>query len=295
MLRIVTAWFRGRRRLGRSRRLIVDLMRYQRSLPTVAQDRPIDVRPVAELRERVGPHIPWPLLFIKAFALVARRHPRLRQTVLRWPWLHVYEHPTSVATLALIRRHREEDWLFFGVFRRPENKSLGHLRRLLDYYKRARIQRVFYELYRLTFWPEWIRRFLWWTLWIDAPHQRIIRLGTFGLTTVSSQGVTIQQPMSPVSYILTYGPIIDGFCPMTIVYDHRLADGAFVAQVMGEIEQELHGAIRQELLAIVARQRAAAERPRPRQPTEFVPSCSPDDVSPAPPHALGEPVGDAAR
>src|SRR3954465_3307973 len=82
-----------RMRIPRSRRLTMDVLHYQAKVPTCAHDRVCDFRSTAEARERCPVRISWSMIFIKAFGLVAARHAVLRQTFLRWPWPHIYQHP----------------------------------------------------------------------------------------------------------------------------------------------------------------------------------------------------------
>ena len=67
------------------------------------------------------------MIFIKAFGLVAARVPVLRQTYQRWPWPHIYQHPTSVAMVATHRDFQGEPWLFWSRFSSPEAKPLDGL------------------------------------------------------------------------------------------------------------------------------------------------------------------------
>ena len=83
--------------------------------------------------------------------------------------------------------------------------------------------------------------------------QRARRVGTFFLTTLAGKGVEIQDPPAFLTSNLTYGPLDDrGCCRVTISYDHRLMDGAYVADCLIELEQTLNGESARELEAIVA-------------------------------------------
>ena len=77
-----------RLRLLRSRRLTIDVLHYNRKVPTCAHDRRCDLSRVAELRSRLPVRVSWSLLFIKAFARVAEKRRVLRQQagMLRSAW-----------------------------------------------------------------------------------------------------------------------------------------------------------------------------------------------------------------
>ena len=59
--------------IPRSRRLTIDVLHYHRQVPTCAHDRICDLSHVAARREQSSVRIAWPLLFTKAFAIVAAR------------------------------------------------------------------------------------------------------------------------------------------------------------------------------------------------------------------------------
>ncbi len=232
----------------RSRALICDLLRLNRLVPSCAHDRELNLARVAELRNRTRVRISWPVLFVKAYASVASRYPVLRQTYMPWPWPHIYEHPYSVAMLAVTRQIAGESWLFFGRFTRPESLSLDELQRQLNAYQTEPPEIAFRRQYRLSHWPAIVRRGVWWmSLWLNG-IRRSRRVGTFGLTTISARGASIQQPPSILTSTITYGPIDErGRCKFTIAYDHRLMDGLLVAAILEAIQHEFDSAISTEL------------------------------------------------
>ena len=65
---------------------------------------------VSETRDQCSERISWPAIFLKAYAIVAQEIPELRQTWYRWPWAHLYQHSTSVATLTVQREMAGEQW-----------------------------------------------------------------------------------------------------------------------------------------------------------------------------------------
>jgi hypothetical protein len=252
-----------RMRLPRSRRLTIDVLHYREKVPTCAHDRICDFRHVAEARARCPLRISWSVIFIKAFAIVAARYPVLRQTYLRWPWPHIYQHSTSVAMMATHRDFRDEPWLFWSRFSSPESRSLLDLQRKLDGYLARPVDRVFRWQFLLSGLPTLFRRLLWsWTLTVGGPA-RAYRAGTFFLTTIAGQGAEIRHPPAFLTANLSYGPIDErGRSRVTIAYDHRLMDGRLVANVLAEIEAALSGPIAAELDSITATLAAAMPHER---------------------------------
>jgi hypothetical protein len=239
-----------RLQVPQSRRLVLDVLHYSRKVPGIPMVRHCQIAPVAELRPRTAPRIGWPVLFMKAFGLVAARHPVLRQTFMTWPWAHLYEHPVSVARMTVSREFRGEMWVFFAQFIAPELLPLAELQRQVDEKKHAPIESIdkFRQQYIFSKFPLPLRRLAWWsTLNLSGP-KRIERMGTFGMTTVSSRGAIGVHPPSLYTTMLTFGPVApDGHVRVTFVYDHRVLDGLEVADCLADFEETLNGPIADEL------------------------------------------------
>src|SRR5947209_5871481 len=92
-----------RLRLPVRRRLVCDLLHFARQVPLFPLERRCALGQFAELRQGAPTRISWSVLFLKAYSLLAADYPVLRQALLRWPWAHLYQHPFSVAMLAVSR------------------------------------------------------------------------------------------------------------------------------------------------------------------------------------------------
>lgn len=239
--------------LSRSRRLTIDVLHYNRRVPTCAHDRRVNLQRLAELRSQLPNRISWSLLFIKAFALIARKHRVLRQSYIEWPWPHVFEHHQSIAMLATQRDHQDEPWLFWSRFDQPDQMSLTELQQVLDKYQSRPVKKVFRQQWLLSGLPTFLRRcFWWWTLNL-AGAKRAKRVGTFFLTTLAGKGVEIQDPPAFLTSNLTYGPLDEtGHCRVTLSYDHRLMDGSTVADCLIDLEATLNGEIARDLEMLIA-------------------------------------------
>lgn len=231
-----------------SRRLTWDLMRLNRQVPLCAHDRLCDLSAVAVARSNVQPRVSWPALMLKAFGLMAMQFPEFRQTWYRWPIAHLYQHPCSVAAMTVQRTHRDQQWLFWAMIPSPESQSLGDVQSALDEFQSGPIRPQYRDLVRLAKLPTLLRRLIWgWNFHI-AKAGRVQRLGTFFLSTLSGRGVEIQSPPSIQTGCLTYGPLDDrGRSRVTIAYDHRVMDGALVADALQCLEHTLNTSILQEL------------------------------------------------
>jgi hypothetical protein len=239
----------GRRRmLPRSRRLVCDLLRFAHRVPLFPLDRSCDLGKLAEARARAPRRIAWSILFLKAYAMLARDYPPLRQAYLRWPWPHLYEHPASVAMLAIIRGKGESERLYWGRFKHPESQPLTELQARLEQYKTDPVEIVFRSQEQLSRLPGPLRRLAWWLGLNVSGDLRARKLGTFGLSTLAGQGAVNRYHPTCLTTSLTYGPVDGaGRGVVTILFDHRVTDGACIARALLDMEALLKGPITREL------------------------------------------------
>jgi hypothetical protein len=234
-----------------SRRLTWDLLKFHREIPLCAHDRQMDLTQISTARSECVQRVSWPALFVKAYAIVAQEFPELRQTWYVWPWAHIYQHPTSVATLTVQREIDEEPWLFWGLVRSPETQSLAAIQLLIDQFRNEPVQSIFQRQLQMAHLPTLLRRFVWWWNLKIETAKRAKRLGTFFVSTLSGLGAEIQLPPSVQTGCLTYGPLNENnVARVTLAYDHRIMDGALVAQVLKRLENVLNESLVEELKAM---------------------------------------------
>lgn len=238
------------------RAMVTDLMWLHRSMPTVSQVKTFDLRELRAVRDASPRRISWAIAFLRAYALVAAEFPCLRRTYMSWPWPHLYEHPEVIGNVVVSRQVNDDSWLFFAPIAGAENFSLDRQQGLLERYQFGSVEEVFKNQVRLAHYPQFVRRILWWLRFNFSPRKRIKRLGTFALTTVAGQGVTILDPRAPVTTTLSYGPMNDaGQCDVTITYDHRVMDGREVASILCATERIMQTRIVQEFRELAKQRR----------------------------------------
>jgi hypothetical protein len=249
--------------LSPPRRLVNDMLSFARGLPTVPVERSINVSRAQELRERVPQRLGWCALFLRAYGLVAARFPELRRAYLGFPRARLYEHPYSIASLAIERRYRGEYGVLFGKIRAPENQQLVAIERYISVYKEAPVEQVsvYRRALRVSSFPRPIRRLMWWyALNLSGPG-RARRLGTFGLSSYAALGAQSLHPLSPLSTTLNYGPVADdGTVTVRIVYDHRVMDGGAVARALAALEEVFNGELIQEMEQLCSAGSLSAQR-----------------------------------
>lgn len=251
-----------RLRIPPRRRLVLDFLHFAREVPLFPLERKFRLDDLVELREHARPKISWVALFMKAYGLLAADWPQLRQTFVRWPWPHLYEHPHSVAMVAVSRTgepaNNQDERLFFARFTRPENQRLVDLQDKLEQYKREPVGSIFRRQVRLSHAPTPVRRAAWWWNLNVSPAARAHRAGTFGLSTVAGLGSVNRFYPSVLTSNLTYGPVDEqGHVLVTLLGDHRVIDGAPLARAMRQLESVLHGPIARELAELCVGRQAA--------------------------------------
>jgi hypothetical protein len=155
---------RGRNRsLSPARRLMCDFLHFSQRTPTVAVERRMNLEPLVRARQGLAARPGWFTLFLKGFALVARRWEGLRTSSLGLPWPHLHVHACSVAGLPIVRRIGGEEGVLFLQIREPERRALPSLDALI---RRARVEPIraissFRRQLLTARWPAPVRRLLW--------------------------------------------------------------------------------------------------------------------------------------
>jgi hypothetical protein len=202
----------------------------------------------------------WPAVFLKAYSLVAADFPPLRRAYLGFPWPHLREYPTTVASIAVEREYRGESCVFFGRISDPGNLPLREVDARIRVFAEAPVETVrpFRKMLSVAALPCLLRRALLW-LGLNMPRTRPGQFGTFGLSVYSSLGAESLHPLSPLTTTVTYGVIDpDGTVAVRLIYDHRVFDGTTAARALGRLEEVLNGPILVELRSLAFAPRVAA-------------------------------------
>jgi hypothetical protein len=238
------------------RRWIGDLLHFAHKVPAVVVQRQMNLAALQDARERSAQRIRWCAIFTRAYAKVASEFPELRRAWLGFPWAHFYEHPFSIASVAIERLYEGERAVFFVHLRFPEYQSLVALDAHLHRFQSEPIDTV--GLYRRALavsrlpWP--LRRLLWWVgLNVSGP-KRAARMGTFGVSVYSGLGAESFNHHTVLTTSLNYGVIAsDGSVAVRVIYDHRVMDGGTVARVLARLEEVLNTDLVAELDGLSSR------------------------------------------
>jgi hypothetical protein len=250
---------RGRSfRLSPFRQLVTDLMYFSQQVPSVTADRRMDLSPLIAARQHCTPRPSWTVLFTKAFAMLGRDYPCLRQSYLKFPCPRIYEHPHNVVSLNVERELPGESIVLYCLIRAPENRTIAELDALVREHKEAPLEslRSYKRAVRVSSIPWPFRRWFWWAALNVFGRRRCHNFGTYCVTSVAAQGAGLMRLVPLLTATLHYGLFdADGRLEMRLSWDHRVMDGATVARILVDLEQVLNNEMVRELTQL---QRAAA-------------------------------------
>jgi hypothetical protein len=232
------------------RRLVTDLMHFGRKVPAVTVERCMDLGSLIAARAAAPSPPSWTALFAKAYSIVGRDYPQLRQSYLSFPWPRIYEHPHNIVALNVERRLPGEDVILFCLIRSPENRSLAQLDAIVRHHKEAPVEelRSYQRSLALGRVPSPLRRWCWWTTLNVCGRRRCHNFGTFGVSSVASSGAGLLHVIPVLTSSLHYGLFDkEGRLDMRITFDHRVMDGATAARILADLETVLTGQIVREL------------------------------------------------
>jgi len=232
------------------RRLVTDQMHFSQQVPTVTADRRIDLGPLAEARQACSPRVAWSVLFSKAFGMLGRDWPMLRQCYMKFPWPRLYENPHSIATINIERQVAGENIVLYCLLRHPEQRPLAELDAIVRRHKEEPIENL--RSYRRSIavsripWPA--RHWFWWAALNVFGRRRCHNFGTFCVTSVAGEGAGLLRLIPLLTSTLHYGLFDAGNrLDMRLSWDHRVMDGATVARVLVDFEKVLNHEMVREL------------------------------------------------
>jgi len=244
---------RGRMiRLSVPRRMVLDLLYFSLSIPTVPVQKRMDLGSLVAARAACAERPRWTALFVKAYALMARDFPEFRRAYVKLPCPHLYEYPTSNATVVFERDYRGEPGLFTLSVKDPARRPLLELGAELHQASTAPVEDIkdFRRAMQFSRLPSILRRTFWW-ICLNFGRQRGNYFGTFGISVYSALNAESLHPLSPLTTLLNYGIMRkDGEVDVRIIYDHRVMNGATVARALGRLEEILNTVIVEEVRAL---------------------------------------------
>jgi hypothetical protein len=247
--------------LSLPRRMVSDMLFAGQQLTLIPGERTMPLAEVVAARQTAWPKPSWLSLFIKAYATVAARRPELRRVYLTWPWPRLFEYDETVVAITVEREWRGERGLFLARILSPEKKSLLEIDNALRIFKERPVDSIsaFRGALRLASLPTFLRRWFWRLTMNGLPRLRAQFLGTLGGSVTAGMGATALSLITPWTLTFFYDAVKDdGSQIVRFMFDHRVCDGRVICSALKEVERELRGPIRDELLALGKRALAKA-------------------------------------
>ena len=216
-------------KLSIQRRMVIDFLYFSRAVPTVPVQKHISIAELVSARAACRDRPRWTAIFAKAFALVADEVPELRRAYVKIPWPHLYEYPTSKASIIIERDYRGEPALCPISVKDPARQPLSAIGDVLDHASTVPLESLkeFQRWKRLTQVPRPLRRLLWWGALNISGRKRAHFFGTCVVSAYSGLGAASLHPLTPLTTTLNYGVVEpDGTVDVRLTYDHRVTDGA---------------------------------------------------------------------
>lgn len=235
------------------RRLVIDLMHFSQQVPSVCVDRRMCLGELVDARKRCMQKPTWTGMFLKAYGLVAKQHPLLRTSYMKFPWPRFFEHPKNIACINFSQKYQAEDIVLQTQMRSPENRSLREIDSIIQRLKDTPVEQcdAFNRVMKLAWWPRPIRHFIIWATMNVFGRRRAHNLGTFGITSVAERGAGVLNLIPILTSTLHYG-LLDaaGNLEVRLSFDHRVIDGAPAAEALANLEKTLLGEILDEVKSL---------------------------------------------
>jgi hypothetical protein len=244
---------RGKRvALTLGRRLIVEHTHFSSLVQKGVFRKTLNIAPLLNALENTLSKPPLTLVFLKAFALIAKDMPDLRRTYIKLPWPQLHELEYSVGMVPITRDIEGEEVVLMAQFRDPATATLVELAADLAIKKSSPIRdiRNFNRVLQIVALPWPLRRLAFWIGLNSARHKPKF-FGTFGISSVGTAEVVYA--IHPLTSLITYGLIdkSNGSIEVTFSFDHRVFDGMTVARAYDALEAVLNGEIADEINALV--------------------------------------------
>lgn len=232
-----------------TRTLISDIVHHAKKVPLCTIEKDINIKAVLNAKVISEKRIGWTSVFIKAMGLASIEFNELRQFWIPLPYAHLYQHPVTIASVAINRIIDNKEAVVFGMVQKPEEKPLTEITESLHYFKDSPIDSVplLNRMRRTSKFPWPIRALIWnYGLYLSG-YCKAKNFGTFSVSSVSQLNANTLHLLTPLTSALNYGPISNnGDCTIRLTFDHRVMDGLTVAKILSFIEQSINLSIREE-------------------------------------------------
>ena len=206
-------------------------------------ERAMNLERLVAARLACTPAPSWSAILTKAFAVVAARNPIFRASrISPSRGLVSTSTPQASRRSSSIANSTPQLLILYAHIDSPESLTLREIDAIIRDHKQAAPWRPFRRIAAVRMsripWP--FRRLVLWGGLNTFGSLRCRFFGTFGITSVGSQGAGITHLLPLLTCQLHYG-IFDpaGGLAMRVSFDHRVLDGATAAQGLADLEEVL--------------------------------------------------------
>lgn len=258
----------GFQTIPRDRQIVLDVIRWARSVPSFAVECTVELTELAALRAQCNQRPPslehndtrfndrrlsWSAIFLRAFGLAINDCPLLRQSYHSFPRQRLYQTNDIAISLTVSRQVEGQQKLYFGKMVSPNLKSVSEIQQTLNYYQFHDAQEAFGQQCRAASLPRVFRDWLWWWRLHGNPAKRAKRLGNAGFSTLAGQGMLNRNHPCFLTSSLSYGPVDqDGKSIVTLQCDHRVLDGVQASEALQCMTGHLKTTVTAELRNLLA-------------------------------------------
>jgi len=223
-----------------------------RSVPAFPLLRNFQLSVTDAARKACPTRIGWTTLFLKAYSLVSKEIPQLRERYVRFPNEHIYQHPSTVASVSIHRNDEQgNERLIWAKICDAEKIELKELQNRLNDAQSKPLAEVYREGCMLERAPKIIRRICWWWAMNCSGRKHCKHIGTFSISSLASQQcLNAFHPLITTSS-LAFAPLNEkGVSSIALICDHRTLDGMIAAKALQSLESKLQNEIVSELEAL---------------------------------------------
>jgi len=199
-----------------------------------------------------GQTISYIVFLIKAISTVIKRYPRANSSLLEgwWPKIALYD--SVIAKFVLDKVSADERLVLSAVVKNSDSLAEGEIQKVINGYKSANYDNSpeFENIRKLNSLPRFLGKYLYRYI-LSNPLRRQVIQGSFTISSLGHRPVDAFFPIS--SNTLAFGagairqkviaqegkPVVRAVMPLSMVFDHRVIDGAMAADILDSIKKAL--------------------------------------------------------
>lgn len=243
-------------RFPRQRQHTLLFLEHSHAYRPVIIDTEVEMTQVVQHRRQSGGHFSYLAYFIQAMSLVVAQYPEANTLFIGNFFPHLVPLDTVNAKFTLDKTVAGQRIVASAVIERADGLSLEAIQRRIDAIKAQEIAEgeEFAPIRKIHSLPLLLARLLFrYAMWRPAIKSRV--QGTFTITSLGGRAVTRFVPLPGTTLTLGVGDVTERplvkngqltvahVTTLTLVFDHRVLDGAISAEILAKIKEKLESAV----------------------------------------------------